>query len=630
MRRRAACSLAMAACLFSLSALAGGVVTETADFSGAEVPAGWTVTGGTYLSPGYSNAVSRIALSYGATGGQAGTAQLFAIDHANNAETQIAAVNTATTGASFDFSGASDYRRFRIATEGLALASFSATWPDTRPDAPSNVVATALTTDSLELSWDAVDGASRYCVSVWTNVVTGASEGTESWSDDFSRAAASSGSPGALSSATFNSAYADMEGWECVSYVYPSTNSSAIRIGGADKDRGGALVSPPLPDGDWHLRMRAWRYRSEDGTDMPIQRVSAGVTSLVSIVAFTREATVPEEFLVDLPALNEGDRLVFCSFTNKTPRVILDKVALVSGYSAGISSPAIIREVPVADGTSTTIDGLPPSVPVFVGVRAIDAGGASSAVSAGVEVDLANPPPHATLNACPMRGLVGREYLQGYDPLAATTSTTGDKDFYNGVTLLFWQAWQDSEAATKLAYYAGGNQTGAKFLALAANVNESSRAFGARTRQDTTMTWGLAFTNDTDSAMLLTNVSYSAQQWGFANTTNQLLSCEYLVTNRLDWIVNFSEGWQTCIENEARVYGDAAHGIPVSTPVAHVPSAEISIQPGEVLYLKWSFHPPVKGSSAIMAIDDLTVRFRVPGKGFLMQFVKHQANEVSP
>ena len=621
-------AFSMALCAMSISALGGRLVTETAEFSGSGMPAGWSAVDGGFLSPEYSNSVSRVALTYGPADRQFGEAQLFAIAHANGVETQIASVNAATAGAAFDFPAASDYRQFRIAANGLSLASFSATWLDTRIDAPANIVATALTTDSLEVSWDAVNGASGYKVSVWTNVVTGASEGTESWSDDFSRAAASSGNPGALSSATFNSAYADMEGWECVSYVYPSTNSSAIRIGGADKDRGGVLISPPLPAGTWHLRMRAWRYRGEDGTDMPIQRISAGVTSLVSIVSFTREATVPEVFLVDLPALNEGDHLVFCSFTNKTPRVILDKVALVSGYSAGTSSPVVVKEVPVADGTATTIDGLPPAVPVFVGVRAIDAGGVSSATSAGVEVDLANPPPRATLNAWTVSSSADSTYRQDFDSVAGATMTSGDKDFYNGVTIPFMQAWQDSDAVTKFAHYAGGNQTGAKFVAVATNINESTRAFGARGKQDTTMTWGLAFTNDMGSTISLTNVSYSAQQWGFANTTNQLLTCEYLVTNRLDWIVNVTECWQPCATTEARVL--ATHGMPEATAVNYVPEEQIRIVPGEVLYLKWTFHPPAKGNSALMAIDDLTVGFEVPGQGFLMRFVKHQANEVSP
>ena len=144
------------------------------------------------------------------------------------------------------------------------------------------------------------------------------------------------------------------------------------------------------------------------------------------------------------------------------------------------------------------------------------------------------------------------------------------------------------------------------------------------------MTWGMSFTNATGSTISLTNVSYSAQQWGFANTTNQLLACEYLVTNRLDWIVNLTEGWQSCAETEARVFAAGTHVMPESTAVDYVPAEQIRIAPGEVLYLKWTFHPPAKGSSALMAIDDLTVRFRVPEQGLLMRFVKHQANEVSP
>ena len=123
------------------------------------------------------------------------------------------------------------------------------------------------------------------------------------------------------------------------------------------------------------------------------------------------------------------------------------------------------------------------------------------------------------------------------------------------------------------------------------------------------MTWGLAFTNDTDSIVTLTNVSYSAQQWGFANTTNQLLSCAYLVTNRLDWIVNFSAGWQPCAETEARVFGAGTYAMPESAAVDYVPAEQIRIAPGEVLYLRWTFSPPEKGNSALMAIDDLQVAF---------------------
>ena len=294
-------AFSMALCAMSISALGGRLVTETAEFSGSGMPAGWSAVDGGFLSPEYSNSVSRVALTYGPADRQFGEAQLFAIAHANGVETQIASVNAATAGAAFDFPAASDYRQFRISANGLSLASFSATWLDTRIDAPANIVATALTTDSLEVSWAAVNGASGYKVSVWTNVVTGASEGTESWSDDFSRAAASSGNPGALSSATFNSAYADMEGWECVSYVYPSTNSSAIRIGGADKDRGGVLISPPLPAG------------SADSASSGILSLLSDTTiSAETLSASEAETVIPTEPVINDNESNKASSLVRC------------------------------------------------------------------------------------------------------------------------------------------------------------------------------------------------------------------------------------------------------------------------------------------------------------------------------
>ncbi|MBQ6011385.1 MAG: hypothetical protein IJL17_22840 [Kiritimatiellae bacterium] len=609
MRNKLVCLLGIAACALPLSARAGRPVTETADFSGSAVPQGWTVSDGGYLSPEYSNTVSRIALSYGASGaGPAGVAQVFAIDHTSSAETQVASVNAATTGAAFDFPAASDYRRFRVATDGLALASFSATWLDARLDAPSNVVATALTTDSLEVSWDAVSGAASYRVSVWTNVVVGASAGNIVWEDPLP-GATNGASSTHMSDTKFNACFAHA-GWTRSDKAgYPTGEDGTIRMGITGES--GWLQTPPIEVSDsgiavvFHAKAGASNAQS---MNMLVERVSGEDAVAVGEVALTTEM---KEFRVLVPEWNSGDCIRFNSLAAGDRRTVLGAVALLSGYSAGVASPVVIKEVSVADAASCTVDGLPEAVPVFVGVSAVDSDGVPSERSAGVAVDLANPPPRAMLNACPVGGLAGDHvYVQGFDPLAVLTATSGDKDFYNGATLSFWQAWQDLEPATKLSFYAGGNQTGAKFVALAADINEPARAFGARGKQETTMTWGLAFTNDTGSAVALTNVSYSAQQWGFANTTNQLLSFECLVTNRLDWIVSFAEGWQPCDETEARVFA-GTHDMPESTAVDYVPSEVIRIQPGEVLYLRWTFHPPAKGSSALMAIDDVRVRFQV-------------------
>ncbi|MBQ6246111.1 MAG: hypothetical protein IJK04_04540, partial [Kiritimatiellae bacterium] len=464
MRNKLVCLLGIAECALPLSARAGSPVTETADFSGSAVPQGWTVSDGGYLSPEYSNTVSRIALSYGASGaGPAGVAQVFAIDHASSAETQIASVNAATTGAAFDFPAASDYRRFRVATDGLALASFSATWLDARLDAPSNVVATALTTDSLEVSWDAVSGAASYRVSVWTNVVVGASAGSVVWEDPLP-GATNGASTTRMSDTKFNACFAHA-GWTRSDKAgYPTGEDGTVRMGTTGDF--GWLQTPPIDvasDSGVLLRFRAKIGSSNANPQMLVERISDNSTNVIGEVTLASEL---KEHVLVVSDWKSGDSFRFNSFASGDRRTVLGAVALLSGYSAGVASPVVIREVSVADSTSCTVDGLPEAVPVFVGVSAVDSDGVPSERSVGVEVDLANPPPRATLNACPLGGLDGDHvYVQVFDPLAAITATTGDKDFFNGITLPYWQLWQDLDPATKLSFYAGGNQTGAKFVA---------------------------------------------------------------------------------------------------------------------------------------------------------------------
>ena len=620
MRRKLICSLGITIGIFPFFVFGARLVTETTDFLGTDIPVGWIVTDGEYLSRTYSNSVIRIALSY-EEAGQPGEAQLFAIDYASGAETQIASVNTVVAGTAFDFPVTSDYRQFRIVTDGLSLASFSATWLDTRLDAPSNIVATALTTDSLEISWDKVEGASSYRVSIWTNVVVGAFEGSVFWKDMLP-GATNGASSTRMSDEKFNNCFANAGWTRSEKAGYPTGEGGTTRIG--TKDATGWLQTPPIDVSGSGVAIRFHAKIGESNTNpkMRVERISGNETNLIGEVALASQL---KEYLIMIPEWNSGDSVRFNSFESGDRRTVIGAVALVSGYSTGTASPVIIKEVPMANAASCMVDGLPESVLVFVGVSAIDQDGVSSERSAGVEVDLANPPPHVTLNAYSMSDLVDSVYVQDYDSLAEPTSTTGDKDWFNGITLPYWQLWQDNEAASKFAYYAGGNQTGAKFVAVATNVNDRARALGARTKQGTTMIWGLAFTNNTGFAAILTNVTYSAQQWGFANTTNQLFSCAYLVTNRLDWIVDFTYGWQSCAETEAQVFATGTHQMPEPTVVESVLHEGIRIAPGEVLYLKWTFRPPAKGSSALMAIDDLSVGFNVLGRGLLMRLVKNRA-----
>ena len=596
----------------------GAMAAERADFTTGEGTNGWTISAAEYVSPTYVSAVDRISLSY--SGSAAGAATVSAIANGGG-ESSVATLSAAATAATFDFPEATDFRTFRISTTGdWRLFSFVADVSAAFLAVPSNVVATALTTDSLEVSWDPVADATGYRVSICTNRIVGASSGTEDWIDDFSKAAASGTSPGALDSTKFNNSYSDETYWQCESYIYPSTTSGAIRIGGADKDKAGKLMSPHLPGGDWYLRMKAWRYSADDGTDMPIYRNSSGSISLVQVVSFTKGPGEPEEFLIKLPALIEGDHLEFCSFTNKKPRVILDRVALVSGYSEGVPTPDVFREISVDVATSCTVENLPPSEPVFVRVTATGTHGLASEASADVAVDLAHPPPRTVLNAFPLSDLEDGIYAQNFDSLSYVVNTTAGSPWFNGWTLTYWQLWQDDLAPTNISFYAGGNQTGAKFIVLAANAADPVRALGARTKLGSSMTWGIAFTNDTDAVLKLTDLAYAAQQWGFANTTNHALVCSYLVTNRLDWISNLSEGWQDCCATVTKCRDDE-HAMPEVTNVTYAPSAGIRVKSDEVLYLKWTLAPPDSGNSALMAIDDLTVTFTSAFRSFVIHLV---------
>jgi len=593
---------------FSATTMCAIASMERADFVTGEGTNGWTLSANEYVSPTYSSAVDSISLKYSGSG--EGSATVYAAAHQNSATSQVATLTAVSSAATFDFSETTDFRSFKIKTSGdWSLASFVANVAAAFLAAPSNVVATAITTDSLEVSWDAVESAKGYAVSIWTNKIVGASNGTEVWADDFSKAVAGSTSAKAVDSSTFNVSYSDTTYWECNEYVYPSTTSGAIRIGASDRSKAGILMSPHLPGGDWHLQMRAWRHSKDDGTDMPIYRNSSGVTSLVQVVSFAKGPGEPEDFLIELPSLVEGDHLMFCSFTNKSPRVILDRVALVSGYSEGVSTPDVFREISVGAATSCTVENLPQSVPVFVGVTAAGSHGVSSAVSEGVAVDLAHPPPRALLNALPLSELADGVYLQDFDSLAEVTSTSGEKDWLNGTTLSYWQAYKNDNAATTFKYNGGGANSGGLY-ALATNQSYSVRALGAYSTQNDEFLFGIAFTNDTDAAIILTNVSYSAQQWGFKNTASQTLQVSAAVTDVLCWLPEYAGEWKEISSAQSSIFAtDEPHDTPEVLVVIPSEALPISINPGQVLMLKWTMKSLTSGTPSMLAIDDLTVMF---------------------
>ena len=611
------CSLCALVGFWAVAAIVSGTTTQTASFTGGvDVPLGWTVSNGEYRSPEYAGAVDRIELRYsGADAAATATVQAYP---ANSGEgVNIATFSAASSGASFDFTETTVFRSFCISSaNGLALSSFTAYVASDSLEDPSGVViSNNVTGTSFDAYWNPVADATGYRVYVWTNAVVGASAGTEVWVDDFSNAAAGNTSAKAVDSGTFNASYSDTTFWECNEYVYPSTTNGAIRLGASDRGKNGTLLSPHLPGGDYYLRMRAWRYSSADGTDMPIIRISGGTTSLVQIVTFTKEPGVPEDFMISLPTLTEGDHLMFCSFTNKTPRVILDRVAVVSGYSEGHPEPSyIVDGLDVGAATGHSFSDLP-SAPVQFAVEAYGRRGVSSAKTEAEIVDLSNPDKVAVLNACLLSSLTSSDhaytYSQNFDSLAAITATTGDKEWLNGTTLSYWQAYKGGNAVTSYKYNGGSSTTGGLY-ALATNQSHAVRALGAYSTQNDQFSFGIAFTNDTDKTITLASLAYLAQQWGLANTANQTLSVSVKVVDVLDWISTYDDGWTELASTNSVVYGaEESHDTPVSTQVTVNPTEEITIAPGQVLMIKWTIHSLKSGKPGMMGIDDVTVTFDV-------------------
>jgi len=602
--------------LFASCAAAAFAEPLVADFSGASAPAGWTVNNGEYRSPEYPGAVDRIELAYAGDIVSA-SASLYASNSVS--ESQIATFTAASSAAAFDFPDTTDFRSFRIVTaNGLSLSSFAAYMSSSALDAPGGVAISNNTTGtSFDASWQPVVGATGYRVYVWTNAVAGASAGTVAWQETFANA------PSTTSTQTrFKKEHTDSGTSEWIGEsAYICSYAGAVRIG-TTKGKG-SLVSPSLPsfsDLPLTLRITAWRQTTSEGQDMPLGIVSGGETN---IVGYVRLGDAAATFNIALPELNDGDRIAIFSPTNNTSaRAIIDDVAILSGYSEGSLAPSyIVNGQDAGAATSWHFESLP-SVAVSFAVEAYGRRGALSAKTEAVTVDLSNPDKVATLNACPLSSLDGGGYAQDFDALAAVTATTGDKEWLNGTTLQYWQAYTNGAAVNSIKWNGGKSTTkGLYALRAGSSPGGSDRALGACSVQGIETSFGIAFTNDTDVAMDLSAVSYSAQQWGFGNTATQTLSVSAQVVGSLDWMSAYGAGWTELGATHSTVYesGDKPETA-VSSTVSFNPASNLTIAPGQILLLKWTVNPPASGSAAMLGIDDVTVTFPMsPVRGFAIR-----------
>lgn len=606
---RRVCSLCASVSFAFLSAVAAGPTIQTADFTGAEPPAGWTVANGEYRSPEYAGAVDKIVLCYAGSGASA-SATVHAFP-ANEEGVSVATFTAASSGASFDFPESTAFRSFRIAAaNGLALSSFTAYVASDSLDVPSGVsISNNVTGTSFDAAWNAVEGATGYRVYVWTNAVAGASAGTTVWSETMP-GATNAASSTKLTDAKFNACF-EHAGWTRSDKAgYPTGEDGTIRIGTSGDN--GWIQTPAIHHAADGMAVRFWAKANATNTKsmgLVVERVSGETVTLAGTATL---ATEMQEFSVALPDWTNGDCIRFNSLTNGDRRTIIGTVAVVAGGSAGHSEPLyIVNGLDVGAATAHSFSGLP-SVPVSFAVEAYGRRGVSSETTEAVVVDLANPDPVPVLNACPMSSLAGNIYHQNFNGTAALTSSSGDKDLLNGTTVLYWQWFKNALAAGTFKWNAGSGTTGGIY-ALATNQSETVRSIGAYSTKDNEFSFGIAFTNDTGKAMKLVSLAYLSQQWGFKNSTNQTLSVAVKVVDNLDWISAYVDGWTELASKESDVYGTGdPHDTPVSTSVPVNPEGGIPIAPGQVLMLKWTIHSLKGGTPGMMGIDDVTVTFEGP------------------
>lgn len=484
----------------------------------------------------------------------------------------------------------------------------------------SGVEASDITHASFRLDWPSVSGASGYRISVWTNVLQGASRGTVLWSESFSKAMASGGKTAISNDEKFGEDYADSSGWTIVSNVYPSVDAGTVRIGNTSKP--GELMAPAmqLPEG-CTLIVRARRQTTGECAIFSMWRRSG--ESLSEIGEACEIGETMTECVWTLPEMGAGDCLVFRSAFGKKSyfRTILDEVEILDGYSAGSTVPDYAVNAMRTDGLSCAVSDMPSAVWTYA-VEALDGAGAVIAAATN-RVDLINPPPRPVLDAILISEVARkggiRIWQESFDAFTNVFPTSGKNsaDWVNGTTLPHWQAYYGGEPVTAITRNQGAKNTKGLYAYWATNELAETYSLGTMTSGTADeFVYGIAFRNDTVFPARKISVKYDGMQFGFRNSVRQVLVCECLVTNELVSVA--ADGaWMECADLAYGTSKDRESGLnsgedlPVVTALA-ADIAGISVPKDYYFLLRWRRSAVSNG--AAMAIDNLSVSFLIQSR----------------
>ena len=584
--------LAASVTAFSLSA--AQEVTQTESFG--TLPEGWSATvGGGFLSPEYPNEVRRIALAFSLSA-PGGNVEVW--DYLSNEK--LAFIDGRAVSAGFEFSAGSGIRRLELRPDDAVLESFTAAWLNTALSAPENFIVADSFKNSALLMWDAVEGANSYRVTIWTNTVVGASEGTETWRETFSRMPESASTqPMKLA----DLGYADHgEDWKNQSFsgLYHLSQGGGIRLGKKTDGAGEITVPHILSEGENLLRVSAYKYDGSGVRKLGIYALSAD-GSVTNGVAELELTDADDEYRVILPGDVVGGKVLLKSMSSSQDcRVGITEVSIWKDFSEGREEKAVIDEK-ITGETFAVVGGLPESG-FFAAVTALD--GAASGSSASTPSEIAVRLQDAPKKILP-GSLVCGGYTENFDCLSR-----GTDGWFDGKTVPYFLAAQNGGAAEKFSATSGtGSKNGGLYAFHASGAESYSLA--AVAKGNNKMAFGFCISNDTAAVLKNFTLSFTAKQWTFdaarkAQQNLRLFAIEGASSLKegTDEAVEIVDAGFTAIskkEFESKVDGvdDVSYSRRIEVVVG-----DIALKPGEKAVFYWA--PDQVPNADALGVDDVS------------------------
>ena len=575
--------LAASVTAFSLSA--EEEVTQTESFG--TLPEGWSATvGGGFLSPEYPNEVRRIALAFSLSA-PGGNVEVW--DYLSNEK--LAFIDGRAVSAGFEFSAGSGIRRLELRPDDAVLESFTAAWLNTALSAPENFIVADSFKNSALLMWDAVEGANSYRVTIWTNTVVGASEGTDTWRETFSKMPEST-NPQQMKPEDLG--YADHGAdWKNQSFsgLYYLSQGGGIRLG---KTEGAGEITVPhiLSEGENLLRVSAFKYDGSGVRKLGIYALSAD-GSVTNGVAELQLTDADYEYRVILPGDVVGGKVLLKSMSSSQDcRVGITEISIWKDFSEGREEKIVIGEK-ITGETSAVVGGLPESG-FFAAVTALD--GAASGSSASTPSEIA-----VRLQDAPKKMLPGSLVCGGYTENFDCLSR-GSDGWFDGKTVPYFLAAQNGGTAEKFSATSGiGGKNGGLYAFHASGAESYSLA--AVANGNNKMAFGFCISNDTAAVLKNFSLSFTAKQWTFDAKREAQQNLRLFA---IEGASSLKEGTDEAVEIvDARFTAvDGVDGVSYSRRI-EVVVGDIALKPGEKAVFYWA--PDQVSYADALGVDDVSV-----------------------